>query len=137
MREIRRMAVEKIDLDELLREQLVARVDALAHVNERGLDRLAQDLVRERLAQRVERGGGGILQALQAEQRFGEGLQPARFDEGLAREAEQTIQMLGRYAEHAVADLAVFEAGRDGRSRWRVGRTRLRGGLGRRRGRGL
>ncbi len=50
MREIRRVAVEQIHIDELLGEHLVAGIDALTQIRECTLGGFTQRLVRQRIA---------------------------------------------------------------------------------------
>src|SRR5262245_2643829 len=55
VRELRRTTVERIELDELLREQTVTFVDRLSNLRKRRLATLAQGVVPKRFLEHLER----------------------------------------------------------------------------------
>ncbi len=125
--------LEAVELVDAGRERALQVVHHLPHLVERGLAP-GVEIVGQAFVERVERARRVALRAPDAQHRIGEGLEPARFDQRFARQAQQPVQAVGAHAAHLAGVAGAVVAVARGRLD-ACGRKRLRRGSRRRRAR--
>ncbi len=130
MREAGGLTFACVELVQPRSQELLTFQDAMPRVGHGGLRPFVERLLRQRIAQMVDRLGAFVVQPLQSQERLAEWPQPARVDERLAGQAEQAVEVVDGDAQDPVGASAFDRSSGGGRLRLRRLRHDRRGGRG-------